>query len=220
MSSTEQGYDLLASKFDATPFRTPDPVFSPLPELLGPVDAALDLCCGTGAAMRHLRPLCRTRLVGVDFSRGMLAEAERTLATESSGARIELVHADALDLPFVEEFDVVHSSGAFGHIVGADEDRFLAGIVRALRPGGRFVFPTGRRPSPASPALWAAHVFNAAMRLRNALRDPPFVMYYLTFLWPEIRERLIAHGLEPHAYEGRCPAPFDRVVWVVATKRG
>src|SRR5438045_2219495 len=140
LASTERGYDLLAPKFDVTPFRTPEPVLDALAKQIGPprsIAAALDVCCGTGAAMRHLRPLCTERLVGLDFSAGMLAEAERRLAT-IEGAPIELVRGDATALPFREEFDVVTSVGAFGHVVGEDEARFVAGVVRALRPGGRF----------------------------------------------------------------------------------
>src|SRR5438477_13026301 len=76
LSSTERGYDLLAPKFDYTPFRTPDwllePVSSYLKEL-GPFATGLDLCCGTGAGLEVLRPVCREQVVGIDFSRGMLA---------------------------------------------------------------------------------------------------------------------------------------------------
>src|SRR5829696_9130822 len=75
LSSTERGYDLLAPKFDYTPFRTPDVVLETCAACLGEprsIDAALDLCCGTGAAMHVLRPLCRQRVVGIDMSQGML----------------------------------------------------------------------------------------------------------------------------------------------------
>src|SRR5512143_703349 len=82
--STERGYDLIAPKFDYTPFRTPEPVLIAMAKLIadprsGPVRSALDVCCGTGAAMRHLRPLCSERVVGIDFSNGMLDEARRRL---------------------------------------------------------------------------------------------------------------------------------------------
>ena len=52
LSSTERGYDLLAPKFDYTPFRTPDSLLELVAPLIGnekPIDSALDLCCGTGA---------------------------------------------------------------------------------------------------------------------------------------------------------------------------
>src|SRR5437016_8527619 len=83
LSSTERGYDLLAPKFDYTPFRTPDVILERVAAQiapLGPFDAALDVCCGTGAAMRVFRPLCRDRVVGLDRSAGMLATARQRTA--------------------------------------------------------------------------------------------------------------------------------------------
>ena len=59
LSSTERGYDLLAPKFDFTPFRTPDEILSVVAaqlERLAPFGSALDICCGTGAAMQAMRP--------------------------------------------------------------------------------------------------------------------------------------------------------------------
>ena len=222
LASTEDGYDLIAPKFDNTPFRTPDPVIAAMAKLIGEprsIDAALDVCCGTGAAMRHLRPLCRERVVGIDFSTGMLDEARRRLADAPGDARVELVHGDALELPFEDEMDVVTCVGAFGHVLPEDEDRFVAGIARATKRGGRFVFATGRRPRVTNPSFWMAHGFNAVMRVRNALLRPPFIMYYLTFLWPEVGPLLERHGFDVVAHEGLCPAPYDRVVIVAARKR-
>jgi ubiquinone/menaquinone biosynthesis C-methylase UbiE len=221
LASTERGYDLIAPKFDYTPFRTPEPVLGALAKVIGgprSIRSALDVCCGTGAAMRHLRPLCTERVVGIDFSQGMLDEARRRLADAPGDAPIELVRGDALALPFEGEMDAVTCVGAFGHVPAEDEDRFVAGIARALRPGGRFVFATGRRPPPRSAWFWMAHGFNAVMRVRNAVLRPQFIMYYLTFLWPEVRALLERHGLEVEAHEGLCPKPYDRVVIVSARK--
>jgi SAM-dependent methyltransferase len=132
-ASTEQGYDMLAPKFDHTPFRTPDPVLAAVAREIGEVDVALDVCCGTGAAMRHLRTLCRERVIGLDFSAGMLVEAERRLAEIPGRARVELVRGDALAMPFEGEVDVVTSVGAFGHILRQDEDRFPGRDAERLR---------------------------------------------------------------------------------------
>ena len=218
-SSTERGYDLIAPKFDFTPFRTPDPVVAAMAEVIGgPIGSALDVCCGTGAAMRYLRPLCTDRVVGLDFSRGMLDEARRRLADAPGSARVDLVHGDALALPFYREMDVVTCVGAFGHVLPQDEDRFVSEIARALKPGGRFVFATTRDPSAREPWYWVAKGFNAAMRLRNTVVRPAFVMYYLTFLWPHVRPLLERHGFRIELHDGLCPAPYDRAVIVSAQR--
>jgi ubiquinone/menaquinone biosynthesis C-methylase UbiE len=222
LTSVEHGYDLLAPKFDYTPFRTPDAVLKvALAQVGGPgsIDSALDVCCGTGAAMRLLRPLCRQRVVGVDISQGMLDEARRRLADAPGDAAVEFVRADALALPFDAQFDVVTSFGAFGHILEEDEEKLVGGIARALRPGGRFVFVTAHPPSRLHPAYWMARGFNAAMRVRNAVWRPPFVMYYLTFLVPRARALLEAHGFSVEVREGLMPAPFTPYCVVVATRR-
>ncbi len=80
LSSVEGGYDLLAPKFDYTPYRTPDRLLDATTSALrrlGPFGRGLDVCCGTGAGLRVLRPLCPGAVTGVDFSAGMLEQARR-----------------------------------------------------------------------------------------------------------------------------------------------
>lgn len=211
LSSTERGYDLLAPKFDHTPFRTPDFVLDAVWRHLaaGPATGrGLDLCCGTGAGADVLRRVCGELVVGVDISRGMLEVARRNL----TGARVGWVRADAMTLPFGAEFDVVVCLGALGHVVAADQERFIGEVARVLRPGGRFVFVTSHPPKPTSPEFWLTHGFNAAMRVRNALISPQFVMYYLTFLLPEVRGQLETAGLMVEE------TPLGRLTIVTATK--
>ena len=221
MSSTEHGYDLIAPKFEHTPFRTPEPIVREIARRVGPVSAALDVCCGTAAAAVALCAVCKDRVVGVDTSAGMLevAAARLDAAPKSPRLRTELLRADALDLPFVDEFDAAVCVGAFGHTEERDEPRFVASILRALRPGGRFVFATSGLPPWSSASRILAEGFNAAMRVRNALWSPPFVMYYLTFLWPKVRGRLLAAGFsQVEMTRGAFPEPFGRVLLVTATK--
>src|SRR5262249_23581457 len=121
--------------------------------------------------------------VGIDRSAGMLAEARKNAAAPGNAA-VSLARADALALPFVEAFDVVVCFGAFGHIRVEDEPCLVENVYRALKPGGRFAFVTADPPPLLSLRWWVARGFNAAMRVRNALVKPPFIMYYLTFLVP------------------------------------
>ena len=191
LSSVEGGYDLLAPKFDRTPFRTSDGVLDATAEALrpfGPFDSGLDVCCGTGAGMRVLGPLCEGQVTGVDFSAGMLARAR------SAHPDARWVRADARALPFDGAFDLAVSFGALGHFLPAERPALFAGVHRALRPGGVFAFPVGARPSVGSARYWALLGFDLAMRARNAVRRPPFVMYYLTGRLPALRVDLAAAG--------------------------
>jgi SAM-dependent methyltransferase len=140
LSSVEGGYDLLAPKFDHTPFRTPDGLLDATAGALrplGPFGRGLDVCCGTGAGIRVLESLCQERIMGVDFSAGMLAQARR--AHPGTG----WVRADVRALPFAGAFDLAVSFGAFGHFRPAERPALFAGVYRALRPGGLFAFPVG-----------------------------------------------------------------------------
>lgn len=197
LSSTERGYDLLAPKFDYTPFRTPQEIIDAVGrhlQALGPFGTGLDICCGTGVAMAMLRPLCRERVVGIDFSRGMLEMCKVRTADARGSAALQCVLGDALHMPFGAEFDVAVCFGAHGHILRKDEDRFVAEVARVLRPGGRFVFVTATLPPWWSPVLWMARAFNGVMWLRNWLVEPPFIMYYLTFMLPGVSRLLHRHG--------------------------
>ncbi|WP_190139950.1 class I SAM-dependent methyltransferase [Streptomyces longispororuber] len=197
LSSTEHGYDLLAPTFDHTPFRTPDRVLAATAAALrplGPFPAGLDLCCGTGAGVEALLPLCRERVTGVDFSAGMLARARAAVTAPGARPALDWVRADARALPFDGAFDLAVSFGAFGHFLPAERPGLFAQVHRALRPGGLFAFPLGAPPPPTSPWYWATLGFDAAMRVRNALWRPRFVMYYRTFPLAGVRADLERAG--------------------------
>ncbi|MFD1661800.1 methyltransferase domain-containing protein [Streptomyces caeni] len=224
LSSVERGYDLLAPKFDLTPFRTPDAVLDAVAEALaarGPFDRGLDLCCGTGAGADVLRTVCRESVTGVDFSAGMLAVGRNQVPADAP-PRVDWVRGDARALPFGAAFDLVVSFGAFGHFVPGELPGLFAQVHSVLRPGGRFAFPIGAPPGPASPWYWALFGFDAAMRVRNALWRPPFVMYYRTFRFADVRRELTCAGftVEHQALEGlgRRPDGSPRCRLIVATR--
>lgn len=222
LSSTEHGYDLLAPKFEYTPFRTPDWLLEPVVNALAPDGAriarAIDVCCGTGAGMRFLRPLCRESVTGVDMSAGMLAEAKKQLGDAPGTAAIELVRADAFEMPFDGVFDLATCFGALGHILPKDEARFVDAVRKTLKIGGRFAFVTSTVPPVLSLRWLVSRGFNAAMHVRNALLSPPFVMYYLTFVLPRIRKTLEAAGYSVEERARLFPAPFDEFRLVIATR--
>ncbi|WP_051804130.1 class I SAM-dependent methyltransferase [Streptomyces sp. NRRL S-474] len=225
LSSVERGYDLLAPKFDHTPFRTPDSVLDAVGAALrrtGPFDTGLDLCCGTGAGVGVLAGVCRERVTGVDFSAGMLDVARQRV--RPGGPTVSWVRADARALPFAPAFDLVVSFGAFGHFLPRELPGLFAQVRSVLRPGGRFAFPLVAPPRPGSLGYWTLLGFDTVMRVRNALWRPRFVMYYRAFRLGDVRRELTRAGfrVELHALPefGRRRDGSPRVRLVVARLPG
>lgn len=99
--------------------------------------AVLDLACGYG---RHAIGMEKRgyRVTGLDFNPHYLeiAEAESTAA----GARVTWRTGDMRALPFEREFDGVYSFfTSFGYFGDDENEQVLAGIARAMKPGGRFL---------------------------------------------------------------------------------
>jgi SAM-dependent methyltransferase len=105
-------------------------------------DTLFDLGCGTGyvlAALRRAFP--RLRLTGAELFPEGLSYARSRVPDAT------FYQLDARDIPFDREFDVV---GAFDVLEHCDDDRsFLAGMRRAVKPGGGVVITV-----PQHPWLW------------------------------------------------------------------
>lgn len=216
LSSTQRGYDLLADKFDYTPFRTPQPIVASAAKvaLERPLSVCLDLCCGTGAFFETFVAPPGCLCLGLDFSPGML-----TAALRRTGSGTRFVRADVLDpWPVRSKVDLVTCFGAIGHIPVQSQERFFRAVFKCLSPGGRFLFATATLPRPSEMSFWLSKGFNLAMRLRNGLWPGEFVMYYLTFGLDRATGLLGTIGFELDV-RYIFPEPFDRLALVVATKR-
>ena len=170
LSSVEGGYDLLAPKFDHTPFRTPDAVLDATAGALrplGPFGPGLDVCCGTGAGMRVLTSVCQGPIMGVDFSTGMLAQARRAHPDAT------WVRADVGACPSPGPSTWRSASERSGNFLPAERPALFAGVHRTLRPGGVFAFPIGAPQPITSRWYWALLGFDLAMRVPNAVWRPP-----------------------------------------------
>jgi demethylmenaquinone methyltransferase/2-methoxy-6-polyprenyl-1,4-benzoquinol methylase len=114
---------------------------------VGPGDAALDVCCGTGDLALELAGRVGPwgRIVGLDFSAPMLEFAR---AKARDVPRVEWVQGNALELPFADaEFDA--ATVGFGARNVVDLEGGIAEMARVVRPGGRVVIleiTTPRRP--------------------------------------------------------------------------
>ncbi len=107
----------------------------PVLDLLKPIrgERILDLGCGDGVLTEKIAAAGAT-VVGVDASADMIAASQR----RGLDARV----MDGTSLNFDREFDAVFSNAAL-HWMKSDPDAVLAGVARALKPGGRFVAEMG-----------------------------------------------------------------------------
>lgn len=146
---------------------------------LGPGDAALDVCCGTGDLALELAKLVSPggRVVGCDFSEPMLDLArEKTSGRGVEGVRFEW--ADALELPYDgERFDAV--TVGFGARNLADLDRGLREMARVLKPGGRAVILEITQPTRPPLSLFYSLWFDRIVPRLGALSSDPEAYSYL-----------------------------------------
>ena len=100
-------------------------------------ETVLDAGCGTGRVTLALcERLPRGRVLAVDSSPAMVAEARRTLA-----GRADVRLADLVELELDEPVDAIVSTATFHWIL--DHDRLFARLAAALRPGGRLAAQCG-----------------------------------------------------------------------------
>lgn len=104
---------------------------------LGRGARVLDVACGTGdvalEVVRQAGP--SARVVGADFSPGMLVLGKEKVRAAGRGDQIHLLAGNALSLPFAaEEFDAV--TIAFGIRNIGDKVRALTAFHEAMKPEG------------------------------------------------------------------------------------
>lgn len=96
-----------------------------------------ELGCGTGVVARAIarRPRFRGRIVGTDFSAGLIDAARRIAADEGLGARIEFRVSDAQRVEDESEaYDAVIAHTLVSHV--PDPEAVIAQCARLVRPGG------------------------------------------------------------------------------------
>ncbi|HLT70887.1 MAG TPA: methyltransferase domain-containing protein [Acidimicrobiales bacterium] len=185
---------------------------------LAPGMRVLDVGCGPG---RHAHALAERgiEVVGVDISRRFVE-----LAARDAPPGATFLRADARDLPFEAEFDAALSlcQGAFGLAGGPgaplDADgEVLAGIARALRPGGRAAVSAF---SAYFQVRWLeeADTFDAEAGVnheRTEVRDPsgsavPADLWTTCFTPRELRLLAAAAGLVVDAVWSVTPGDYRR----------
>jgi trans-aconitate methyltransferase len=131
-----------------------------------PRECILDLGCGDGALTAKIAAV-GAKVTGVDSSPAMVA------AAQALGLDAQVASADALD--FDHEFNAVFSNAALHWM--RNQDTVLAGVHRALKPGGRFVAEMGGHGNIAAIqvallAVFAMHGIDAVHAEHNYFPTP------------------------------------------------
>jgi demethylmenaquinone methyltransferase/2-methoxy-6-polyprenyl-1,4-benzoquinol methylase len=114
-------------------------------------ERVLDLGCGTGDLAIELARQADggVAVIGIDYSRPMLAIASRKARTLAPGSRLSLVDGDAANLPFPNgSLDCVGISFAFRNLTYKNPQMqlHLTEVLRVLRTGGKFVIVETSQP--------------------------------------------------------------------------
>jgi ubiquinone/menaquinone biosynthesis C-methylase UbiE len=118
---------------------------------LRPGDSVVDVACGTGLNFSLIERVIGPagRIVGVDLTDAMLAQAEHRL--QANGWRnISLVQADAAEFDFPKEVDAILSTYALSHVPECGD--VIARGAAALSRSGRWVVLDLKAPD--NPPRW------------------------------------------------------------------
>jgi trans-aconitate methyltransferase len=175
----------------------------PVLDLLNPRpgERILDLGCGDGVLTEKIAA-SGAIVVGIDAAPGMIDAARKR------GLDVQLMDGSALT--FEQEFDAVFSNAAL-HWMKSDPDAVIAGVARALKPGGRFVAEMGGHGCVA-----AITVAIIAVMGRYGIDARPLIPWYFPTV-DDYRQRLERQGFNVDYIElipRPTPLPTDMAGWL------
>ena len=146
---------------------------------LRPGDTVVDVACGTGQNFPLIEEAIgpEGRIVGVDLTDAMLAQARQRIET-NGWSNVTLVQADAAEFEFPAEVDGILSTYALTQVPECGE--VVARGARALSAGGRWVVLDLKAPHRTP--RWLAQLGIATVRPFASLDD-----WLARRPWEEIR---------------------------------
>jgi SAM-dependent methyltransferase len=132
-----------------------------------------EIGCGTGFVLTALSDLENVDLTGSEIYLEGLSFARKRLSS------VELIQVDAVNMPFVNSFDVIGAFDVIEHIT--EDEKVMQGVHRALKENGVFMITV-----PQYPWMWSAQDEHASHKRRytrkelsRKLRKHGFVIDYL-----------------------------------------
>jgi demethylmenaquinone methyltransferase/2-methoxy-6-polyprenyl-1,4-benzoquinol methylase len=135
---------------------------------LRPGDSVVDVACGTGLNFPLIEQVIgpEGRIVGVDLTDAMLAQAQHRIET-NGWSNISLVQADAAEFDFPTEVDAILSTYALSHVPECGD--VIARGTAALSRGGRWVVLDLKAPD--DPPRWLTQLGAAVARPFGSIDD-------------------------------------------------
>lgn len=110
--------------------------------------SVLDIGCGDGKITNAIAEMVSSgHVLGLDVSPFMIDSAKKTFHKNN----LSFITLNAVDIDYVQEFDVVTSFSTLQWV--SDQKTVLAGVMKALRPGGKIFF---QMPCEMPPEMQAA----------------------------------------------------------------
>jgi ubiquinone/menaquinone biosynthesis C-methylase UbiE len=121
-----------------------------------PGEDVLEVATGTGVQLVRLaRANPGGRTVGVEISKGMLAQTRRRLENAGLTAEVEVIEGSGLELPFADQsFDLIVNGYMLDLLPLDDIPRALAEFKRVLRPRGRLVLSNMTKGERRRHRIW------------------------------------------------------------------
>jgi ubiquinone/menaquinone biosynthesis C-methylase UbiE len=151
--------------------------------------SVIDVACGTGLNFPLIEPAIGNegRIVGVDLTDAMLAQAQHRIETNGWN-NVSLVHADATDVDFSTEVDAILCTYALTQIPECGE--VIARGATALAEGGSLVVLDLKVPDITP--RWLTQLGTATVRRFASIDD-----WILRRPWETIREAMQEEFADP-----------------------